>query len=134
MKLITKDTDYALRALIFIAKNKNKIITAREISDNLNISYPFLRKLLQVFNKNKILISVKGKNGGFYLSKKPEEIFLNEIIEIFQGKIDVKQCLIGKNKCPDIKTCLIHKKLNKIEDFIENEFSTISVATLMDSD
>ncbi|MCX5702041.1 MAG: hypothetical protein NTW64_03570 [Candidatus Omnitrophica bacterium] len=44
MKLITRDTDYAIRALCYIAKNKNEIISVRELVTKLKIPRPFLRK------------------------------------------------------------------------------------------
>ncbi|MBU2258562.1 MAG: Rrf2 family transcriptional regulator, partial [Candidatus Omnitrophica bacterium] len=68
MKLITRDTDYALRALCFIAKNKDKVTPAPELVAKLKIPRPFLRKILQSLDKNGLLKSYKGKGGGFVMT------------------------------------------------------------------
>ena len=59
MKLITRDTDYAVRALIFIIKQKKEVISVNKLINNLKLPRPFLRKILQVLNKKGILNSAK---------------------------------------------------------------------------
>ena len=65
MKLITRDTDYALRALCFIAKHKKEIISVDRLAEESKIPRPFLRKILQKLNRAGILKSYKGQGGGF---------------------------------------------------------------------
>ena len=65
MKLITRDTDYAVRALCFIGQRQKRLISASELVANLKIPRPFLRKILQTLNREGILNSYKGKGGGF---------------------------------------------------------------------
>ena len=55
MKLITRDTDYAVRALVFIAKQKEEIVSVRDLVEKLKIPKPFLRKILQLLNKKGLL-------------------------------------------------------------------------------
>ena len=64
MKLITRDTDYAIRALCCIAKRKETIISVDKLVKQLRIPRPFSRKILQTLNKRKILRSYKGTSGG----------------------------------------------------------------------
>jgi Rrf2 family protein len=131
MKLITKDTDYAMRALIFLGSNKDKLFSVKEISEKLSISHQFLRRLLQVLNRNGILRSVKGKGGGFAINKNPEEIYLESLIRIFQGEIDIKHCMVRANVCPDKKTCLLTRKLNEMEKLIKKEIGNINIQALI---
>ena len=92
MKLITKDTDYALKALCYIAKSSKEIISVKELVKCLDVPNPFLRKVLQVLNRHKLLRSYKGKGGGnpksaqVVLEKMPESL-LSEI-EQFLIKLD----------------------------------------------
>jgi len=60
MKLITRNTDYALRALCYISKNKN-IVTVDELVERLGVPRSFMRKILQQLNKKMILVSFKGQ-------------------------------------------------------------------------
>ena len=121
MKLITRNTDYALRALCFIAKNKERIISVAELVKELKIPQPFLRKVLQVLNRKKILKSHKGKGGGFMLAFPVQKIFLVDLIEIFQGSLRLNECFFKKMACPNRKTCALKKKIDSIERYVIKE-------------
>ena len=68
MKLLTRNTDYGIRALCFIAKAKDKIVPVPELVKALRIPKPFLRKILQLLTKNGFVKSYKGMGGGFSLA------------------------------------------------------------------
>jgi len=85
VKLITRDTDYALRAVIFMAKGEKGVFSVAELSKELKMPRPFLRKLLQVLRKKGILGSRKGREGGFWLALPAGKIFLMDLWRIFQG-------------------------------------------------
>ena len=63
MKLITRDTDYALRAICYIAKQE-KIVSVNELVKVLGVPRPFMRKILQRLSQEKILVSYKGEGRG----------------------------------------------------------------------
>lgn len=74
MKLITRDTDYAIRALCFITIGRKEIIPVRELVENLKVPRPFLGKLLQILNKKRLLKSYKGLGGIFVCSSQRKDI------------------------------------------------------------
>ena len=86
MKLLSRESDYAVRALCLIGK-KNRVVTVSEITDELKIPGPFLRKILQTLGKKGFLESIKGKGGGFRLKRPLVKIALKELIEAFQGPV-----------------------------------------------
>lgn len=131
MKLITRDSDYALRAICFMAKDKNIIIPVSNLVKELKIPRPFLRKILQILNKKGILSSYKGKGGGFLLAKPAHKIFLVDLIEIFQGPLRLNECFFKKVTCPDINTCALRKKINAIEKYVARELKSITIASLL---
>ena len=131
MKLITRDTDYALRSLCFIAKSKENIVTVTELTGKLRVPYPFLRKILQVLNRKGVLRSVKGQGGGFMLAKDPALIFLTDIMQIFQGELKLNECSLKKLICPERKTCPLRKKISGIERYVLGELNSISIASLI---
>ena len=83
MKLLIKETDYAVRALCYIAKDKDNIISARGLVRELKIPWPFIRGILQVLHKKGILVSFRGQGGGFKLAKRPENKFFVYFIKLF---------------------------------------------------
>ena len=131
MKLITRDSDYAIRALCYIAKRKKKIVAVKELSGNLKIPLPFLRKILQRLNKKNLLKSYKGVGGGFALSHAPTKIFVTDIVKIFQGPIKFSEHLFKKSACPHIKTCILKRKLDIIEKNAVIELKSITIAGLI---
>jgi len=134
MKLITRDTDYSIRALIYIARNKDRIISITELVKELDTPRPFLRKILQLLGASGILKSYKGKNGGFELARKPEKICLLDLMEIFQGKFKISECLFKKKICPNQISCELKSKLDSLEELVENKIKEITLASLLNLD
>lgn len=132
MRLISKYTDYAMRALMFMAKDEEQVFTASDLSRKLKISKPFLRMILQKLSKKNILTSYKGREGGFRLALPAEKIFVADLIKIFQEPVKFDNCFIRKNLCPNIKTCPMRKKLKDMGSYLKREFESISIKTLLD--
>jgi len=131
MKLITRDTDYAVRALCYFANHKNKIISVTELVKELKIPQPFLRKILQFLNKNGILHSYKGQGGGFSLLVSAEKIRLIDLIMIFQGPLELNECLFKKKVCPNKGVCRLRHKINEIEEKVLKEIGFITIESLI---
>jgi len=131
MKLMTRDTDYAIRALCCIVRKKESIVSVNDLVKCLKMPRAFLRKILQKLNKAKILKSCKGKGGGFSLVVKPNKILIGKMIEIFQGPIKLQVHMSSKKKCPEIKTCLLKKKLDAIEEYVVLNLNSITLASLL---
>lgn len=131
MKLITRNTDYALRAVCFIAKNKFRTVSATELVNKLSIPRPFLRKVLQVLNKKKVLKSSKGKGGGFSLARPANKIYLADLMKIFQGRFNLNECYFKKLICPNTKVCPLKKKIQKIENYVKKELGIITIGSLL---
>ena len=131
MNLITRNSDYAIRALCCIAKCSSDIVSVKELVKDLKMPRPFLRKILQQLRRKGILKSYKGKNGGFALAIKPEKIYVGQLMEIFQGTIKLQEHTFRKKICPEIKSCVLKKKLDVIEKYIISELNSLSIASLL---
>lgn len=131
MKLITRDTDYALKALCFIAKSKAEIVSVSEFTRQLRMPRPFLRKILQVLNRRGILRSLKGQGGGFSLARPPQKVFLIDIMRIFQGELSLNECFLKKMVCPDQSHCLLRNQITRIERYVLGKLGSISIASLI---
>ena len=132
MKLITRDTDYAIRALMYIASSKNDIVPTAEIEKKLGLPRPFLRKILQILQKKGVLKSFKGNKGGFLLAVPAKKIFLADLMKIFQSKITFTECFLKKKVCPNIKKCPVRKKIKNIEKTVVSELKQISIDSLLE--
>jgi Rrf2 family protein len=120
--LLTKKSEYAMLALVLIAK-KDTPQNTDELSAQLNISKSFLAKILQKLAKNGVLESYKGFNGGFLLKKKPNDLTILELIEISEDKIPtVFDCTFSGSTCiASVKgSCTLFPVLNNLQKEINN--------------
>ena len=131
MKLITRNTDYAIRALYCIVEQKQEIISADQLVKSLDMPRPFLRKILQTLNKEGLLNSYKGKGGGFALAVPPEKITLAGVMRIFQGPLKLNECTFKKKVCPNIKDCPLKKRIDKIEKEVILRLKAITLESLL---
>ncbi len=131
MKLITRDSDYAIRALCHIAKNPEERFSVADLIDKLGIPRPFLRKILQILTIKGILRSYKGKGGGFELGLSAQKIFISSIMMIFQGDFKLTECFLKGELCPEIKSCELRKKLSDIEHNVAEALNSITIASLL---
>ncbi len=130
MKLITRNTDYALRALCYMSKQK-AIVTVGHLVKRLGVPRPFMRKILQQLNKERILESYKGRGGGFKLKVTPEKIYIIEIMRIFQGQVGLNGCFLKKDVCPNKGKCVLRKKIRSIEEGVLEQLRQITIASLI---
>lgn len=131
MKLLTKDTDYAIRALIVLAKDSNQYLSARIIAKEQKMPYQFLRTIMQKLIKNKLVESKEGASGGFKIKKDPKKIKITDIIHIFQGNITLTECLFRKKICQNRKTCPLRREIKRIEWRLEDEFNKLTINKLL---
>lgn len=130
VKLITRNTDYAMRALCYIAKQGRRCVSATEMVGALKIPRPFLRRILQILSGEGLLHSIKGQGGGFSLSYPKEKISLTDLIRIFQRTIQLNECRFKKKACPNRATCLLKKEIDSIERVVLKRLNRISIAAL----
>jgi len=131
MKLVTKESDYAIRAVFFLAQNNDRYVSSREIAEKDNIPLRFLRKILIVLKGKKIIETKEGKTGGIKLKKKAGKISLKDLITLFQGDMQFTECLFRGNICHNRATCILRKRILNIEEKVAKEFEKITIKTLI---
>ena len=119
--MLSKKTKYGIKALVYIAKQEEKIIPIRDIAENENISQKFLESILLSLKKTGIVASKKGKAGGYYLIKEPSEVTMASVMRILEGPIAMLPCvsLNFYEKCDDCvseETCSMHDVMADLRD------------------
>ncbi|MFC1590326.1 RrF2 family transcriptional regulator [Candidatus Omnitrophota bacterium] len=131
MKLITRDTDYAIKALCCIAKRKETVVSVKDIVGCTRMPRPFSRKILQRLNKKRLLKSYRGLGGGFKLAVSPGSISLLDLIEIFQGRLSLNEHKFKGRQCPEIKACPLKRRLDLIDEHVRAELRGITISKLI---
>jgi len=124
MKLTSKGR-YAVMAMADLAKYEaQKPINLTEISLRQGISLSFLEQLFLKLKKNNLVVSARGPNGGYILSKKPSEIKLSSIINAVDEKIKTVKCKRESKKGCNGKAvkCITHDLWDELENHINTFF------------
>lgn len=132
MKLLTKNTDYAIRALLQLAQDPEDFISSRVISKKAHIPLPYLRRILNRLREEKIVIAKEGVDGGMKINRAPDKIRITSLIMIFQGEVSLLDCVFRKNICVNVKTCPLRRRIKKIENKVINELDGLTIGDLLD--
>ena len=135
MKLNTRGR-YAVMALADMAKfDKQNPISLRDISLRQNISLVYLEQIFSKLKKNNIVKSIRGTNGGYILSKDPEQIKLSIIFSAVEEKVKTVQCKKESIKgCNGKLTkCITHYLWDELEIHINDFFDKKNLGDLLKS-
>ena len=120
--MLSKKCSYAIHALVYLAERMDQgPIHIQEISEKKHIPRKFLEAILLELNRAKVIGAKRGKGGGYFLKKKPEQINLIDIIRLMDGAIALLPCVSLNyyepcNECEDEETCGLRNVLIHIRD------------------
>jgi Rrf2 family protein len=120
--MLSKKCKYAIHALVYLAERYQQgPVHIQDIAEQQHIPKKFLEAILLEMRNAKILHSKKGKGGGYYLYKKPEDVNMVEIIRLMDGAISLLPCvsLNYYERCPECRneiTCGIRDAFTGVRD------------------
>ncbi len=129
---ISRSSEYAIRALTFLARqeDKDRFFLARDMAQELSIPAPFLGKVLQPLVSRGLLISQRGRRGGFKLAQEPKDITLFHIVDAEDHLGKPRVCFLGQAECNDERACPMHEYWKvKYENFL-NQLNSTSLLDL----
>ena len=124
MKISTKGR-YALRLMLDIALNDAKTpVRIKDIAERQQISDKYLEQIVSSLNKAGFVKSLRGPQGGYRLTKKPEEYTVGMILRLTEGSLAPVACVEEENTCEKIHDCatiLVWQKMNEaINDVVDH--------------
>ena len=98
---LKQNTDYSLRILMYVARTRDDIVSAREISDFYNISYSHVVKIVNKLGKLGYLELKRGRyGGGIKLAMEPSDIDIGTVVRQFESDLDIVECFnLDTNTC-----------------------------------
>lgn len=121
--------DYAVRMVLYLVKNKERIITRAELSEKMHIPITVIAKIGQLLERGGIVEIYKGKRGGYKLRKPPHQITLLEVLESIIGRIVLNKCIENSGFCVREAFCPVHfvwKDLNeRFRKMLEIDFEKL---------
>ena len=131
MKLINRDADYAIKALVEIAGRGGEVTAVPVLTGELGLPRPYLRKILQTLARGGVVRSARGQGGGFTLARPAAEVRLADVIRVFQGPVRLHDCVFKRTICPDVRTCPLRKTLTKLEARFVAELEGVTISALL---
>lgn len=110
---------YAIRAMCRMTMiNPVGNVLIDEICADTELPKQYVAKVLQNLVRSGLLKSTKGRGGGFALTRRPEEIYLFDIVMGVDGEMQYKECAVGLTNCNSDQPCPLHDKWAPVRDRI----------------
>lgn len=129
--MISTTSEYALRALAQLARlPEGTAVLARDLAKATNVPSNYLSKILVSMRNAGILDSTRGSGGGYRLHKPAEEIFLIDVIELFEGSKAKPTCLLNNRECSEQTPCTAHRAWRELSMAYNGFLISTSLASI----
>jgi Rrf2 family protein len=129
---LNNTSQYAIKIVTFIVQNgsQNKY-NAKDISEKLSIPYKYLTRIMTQLVEANIIISTRGREGGYSIQKEPSEIKIVDILEAVKESLHQKECLLGNGPCNARDKCVLHDKWTSPKKAIADMFRNTTLEDLI---
>lgn len=129
---ITRQADYALRAMLYLARlESNQRAATNQIADTQKIPPSFLAKIISQLSIAGLIHTSRGARGGVSLARPAGEISVLEVVEAIDGPITLNECTISPESCPFGENCPIHDIWCSSQTELVNKLRTTTFASFV---
>jgi Rrf2 family transcriptional regulator, iron-sulfur cluster assembly transcription factor len=131
--MFSKTTEYALRSTIFVAKESSmeRKLSIEEIAKAIDSPLSFTAKVLQVVTKNnKIVSSIRGPGGGFYMTEAAKKLPVRSILQATGEEYVLTKCVLGLKQCSEVQPCPMHFQYKLIKEQLISLFNSRTIGEL----
>ncbi|HLK25268.1 MAG TPA: Rrf2 family transcriptional regulator [Caulobacteraceae bacterium] len=131
--MLSQKARYALRALVELAQDPGALSTAGELASRADAPRKFLEAILLELARRGLVVSRRGKLGGYALGRPAEEISFAEVIRVIDGPLALAPCVSRTafrkcHDCPSLETCVLRPALLKARDATAHELEGYTLA------
>lgn len=128
---ITRTTDYAVRAMTYLAdRGAGTRATVDLVSAAAGVTPTLMSKVLQRLVSARLVVSYRGKDGGFNLARPPSEISMLDVLVAMEGPLCLNLCLLSGEMCSRQSWCAAHGVWAEVQRKVASILSTASIAEL----
>jgi len=129
---ITFKGDYALKALLDLSIHFGKPQPIDDIAKRQDIPAKFLEQILLWLKKGGFVKSIRGKKGGYLLSRDPKNITMGDAIRYIEGPVEPIACVSNKESCSYSARCALRDVFSDIGRYVAAKVDSITFANLRD--
>ena len=125
-------TDYAVRTMMYLARHKG-IVPIAEIAEAMNIPEKYLNRLGLALRDEGLIVTHRGKNGGYSLGRPPERIRLYDVVALVEGTVALNRCLEEDGYCgrDAAGSCTVYKCYSVMQKKWENFLKGVTIDSLL---
>jgi Rrf2 family protein len=128
MLKINRQTDYAVRVVLSLAiKGQAARISSSVIQREMQIPKAFMARIVAQLAQAGLVLTFPGRDGGLSLPCPPEDINLLQVVEAFEGRLLLSDCLQpnGEDDCPFVERCPVRSKWGRVQLAMAREMASI---------
>ena len=129
--MFSQSVEYALRAVVYMGMNPQRICTTEQIAATTKVPLPYLHKLLKSLSKARLVTSQRGVGGGNRLAIPANKITVLEVVNAIEPILPIGYCPLGLVN-HGINLCPMHTKLNHAIEAIQDVLTQSTVQDLID--
>jgi len=130
--MLSQTAEYALRAVLYLAQSDDpKPVRVGQVASALRIPRNYLSKIFHQLARGGVLVSLRGKAGGFQLAGPPDQLALSAIVRPFDRLDERRRCLLGRPQCTDRNACTAHTRWKEVAEKVADFFRETTVADLL---
>ncbi|MBS1995230.1 MAG: Rrf2 family transcriptional regulator [Cyanobacteria bacterium SZAS LIN-2] len=130
--MISQTTEYALRAVVFLAMHEGKSFTTQEIAQSTLVPMAYLSKVLQTLSRGGIVLSQRGLGGGFTLAQEANSLSVLEVVDAVDPIQRIESCP-GGNHNKGSALCQLHKHIDDAIGTVERSFARSTIKQIASS-
>jgi Rrf2 family protein len=132
--MLSQTAEYALRAVLYVAEHsKDRLVQVSEMARALRIPRNYLSKIVHALTREGVLLSTRGKSGGFRLAVRPDRLYVVQVVVPFGSLGEARRCLLGRPHCNDRTACAAHTRWKNAAERVAEFFRTTTIAELLES-
>jgi len=128
---ISKLTDYGTVVLAHLAASPGVVCSAADVSSATGIAPPTVSKLLKSLARAKLVSSTRGANGGYRLTRRPNEISAADVIDALEGPVSITECSASDSHCDFEQVCSVGSAWKRINVAIRHALQEVSLSDLL---
>ena len=132
MAVITRETDYALRALLALA-GEDDFVSVSALAEVQGVPVLFLRKIMQRLHGDGILESRQGPFGGYRLAVPADGLSLLTVMEAVQGPFVMNECFAEPDICDRTDDCPVRRFLQGLQSEVAGRLSSMTIGAIAES-
>lgn len=126
-----KLTDYGIVLMSYLASKTYQKHSAHTLSDAVNMPLPTVRKVLKALSHAGLLVSERGAQGGYNLTRSPKHITVAEIITAIEGPIALTECVSDESHCEQEAHCTVQTNWTRINNAVFHALDEVKLSDML---